>query len=270
VPSPVPSELARPPRLIGREREWALMERAWGASQAVILSGAPGVGKTRLLEDFLAAYGGVRFEGRPGDTLHPYSTHARTYRQLLERFELSLEDWVRAELARILPELGDAAPPMGSDADRLRFVQAKARVTRQAVSLGMRAVAVDDLQFVDDASLEAGYAVYSEHWGHADGMRTIMAYREGELSSRAQSMLEATVNAGLGVHVRLEPLSDHAGFEGAQPAHRRWQPVVRARGRPRRRDRRCDSQARRRSHAGAFGATLERRATLGAGRGGRG
>jgi DNA-binding SARP family transcriptional activator len=207
--APVPSALSRPPRLIGREREWAIMQRAWDASQAIIVSGAPGVGKTRLLEDFLAAHGGgTRFEGRPGDSLNPYSTHARTYRQVLERFQPRLEGWVRAELARILPELGSSAPPMQSDVDKLRFVQAKAWVTRQAVQLGMRAIAVDDLQFVDAASLEAGYQVYSEHWGQPSGMRTLIAYREGELPESAQAMLEATVKAGLAVRVRLEPLPE--------------------------------------------------------------
>jgi DNA-binding SARP family transcriptional activator len=207
----VPSALSRPAHLFGREREWRAMERAWRDSKAIIVSGAPGVGKTRLIEDFLTAHGGgTRFEGRPGDALQPYSTHARTYRQVLETFKPVLEASVRAELARIVPELGVAAPPMTSDTDKLRFVQAKASATRQAVALGMRAIIVDDLQFVDDASLEAGYQVYSEHWGHVDGMRTIIAYREGELSAPGVAMLERAVSANLAVHVRLEPLSDEA------------------------------------------------------------
>jgi DNA-binding SARP family transcriptional activator/tetratricopeptide (TPR) repeat protein len=207
----MPRALARPAQLVGREREWATMERAWRESKAIIVSGAPGVGKTRLLEDFLAAHGGgTRFEGRPGDALHPYSTHARTYRQVLEQFRVPLEESVRGELARIIPELGASPRPMASDADKSRFVQAKARVTRQAVALGMTAVAVDDLQFVDPASLEAGYQVYSEHWGRMDGMRTLIAYREGELNHAGVAMLEQAVGAGLAVHVRLEPLSDTA------------------------------------------------------------
>src|SRR5579859_1046738 len=50
--APPPSVL-RPPRLVGREREWRALEACWNAGTAAIVSGVGGLGKTRLLGDFV-------------------------------------------------------------------------------------------------------------------------------------------------------------------------------------------------------------------------
>ena len=46
--------------LVGREREWATLQRAWegvltGSSRTVLIEGEPGVGKTRLTDDFMTS-----------------------------------------------------------------------------------------------------------------------------------------------------------------------------------------------------------------------
>jgi hypothetical protein len=60
-----------------------------------------------------------------------------------------------ATLARLLPELSTvgsaAAVPLPADGERLMLQTAVERVLLQA---GLQAVAVDDLHFADDASLE--------------------------------------------------------------------------------------------------------------------
>jgi DNA-binding SARP family transcriptional activator len=67
-------KLLRPPALIGREREWAQMQAAAEAGQAIFISGPVGVGKTRLMMDFARSKGGhVLLEGRPGDRAVPLS-----------------------------------------------------------------------------------------------------------------------------------------------------------------------------------------------------
>ncbi|MER3554578.1 MAG: hypothetical protein C4331_09580 [Meiothermus sp.] len=158
--------------------------------------------------DFIASKGPYSlFRGRPGDAALPYGTHARTYREMLGAFPVELPEWVRQELVRLIPELGDAPGPLQSEADKLRFFQAKAELNRLAFERGMRVVAVDDLQFVDPLSAEAARFVFSRYWGHPDGLRTVFCFREGELSRGMEKMLEQAVEAGLVVHVELHPLS---------------------------------------------------------------
>ncbi|MGY2895934.1 AAA family ATPase [Deinococcus sp. UYEF24] len=175
--TPLPLSVQRPPRLIGRETTWEMMRQVWEEGRGIILSGEPGVGKTRLMQDFVIAHGGASFfSGRPGDRLVPYSTHARTYSALMRQYPaLDLPGWVRRELARIVPELGEPPPPLASDIDKLRFYQAKTEVLKLAARAGMRVVAFDDLQFVDEASAEAGEHSLSVFWGDSDTpIRTIL------------------------------------------------------------------------------------------------
>lgn len=66
--------MLRPPVLIGREAAWAQLEAAWGqleaawaAGQTIYVTGAPGVGKTRLAQDFVASKGRALYlPGHPG------------------------------------------------------------------------------------------------------------------------------------------------------------------------------------------------------------
>ncbi|WP_169737198.1 AAA family ATPase, partial [Deinococcus pimensis] len=204
---------ARPTALVGREDAWARMEAAWAAGQGVVLTGDPGVGKTRLAEEFLEAHGGgLRFEGRPGDAGVPYATHARTYRQVLAALpDLVVEPWVRDELSRIVPSLGGTPGPIDSDERKLRFWDAKARLLGQAVELGVRCLVFDDVQFMDEASIEAGGYIFQQlGWGRPDApYRTIHIFRRGELTPFQQGMLHVLSTAGLVVIVELDPLGEH-------------------------------------------------------------
>ncbi len=207
----LPVSVLHPPRLIGRERELERMRFAWQNGQVVVIRGSPGIGKSRLMQEFIAAQGinHSPSEGRPGDAIAAYSTAARVYRRLLEQFpEVALEGWVRRELSRFLPELGDTPPPLLSESDRLRFLEAQAAVARAAAGAGLAAVVMDDLQFVDDASLEAWIYVYAQHWGRADGLRQIIAYRTGELSNRAETLIGRALQMGQAVDIHLEPLGE--------------------------------------------------------------
>jgi DNA-binding SARP family transcriptional activator len=53
VTAALPLDIRNPPKLIGRSREWAQLEQAWNSGKAVVIRGVPGVGKTRLMLDFL-------------------------------------------------------------------------------------------------------------------------------------------------------------------------------------------------------------------------
>lgn len=208
----LPASVARPPTLVGREDVWAQMEAAWTRGQGIVLSGDPGVGKTRLALDFLAAHGGgMRFQGRPGDAGLPYATHARTYRQVLQAFpDLPLEPWVRGELSRILPFLGESPSPIVTEEQKWRFWQAKTDALGAAVARGLHRMVFDDVQFMDEASIEAGGFVFASlGWGRPDApYRTIHIFRKGELTAFQAGVLQAMLGAGLVALVELEPLQE--------------------------------------------------------------
>lgn len=199
------------PPLVGREEAWAQMEAAWAAGKGIVLTGEPGVGKTRLALDFLEAHGGgMRFRGCLGDAGLPYATHSRTYRQVLAAYpDLDLPDGVREELARILPHLGPAPAPITDETQKTRFWQAKTDALGAAIARGLHRLVFDDTQFMDEASIEAGAFVFAHlGWGDpAADYRTIHCFRKGELSPMQQGVLGAMVGAGLVALVELEPLN---------------------------------------------------------------
>ncbi|PZA07326.1 MULTISPECIES: AAA family ATPase [unclassified Meiothermus] len=217
VPCPeIPLSVLRPPRLLGREAEWAQMEQAWAQGQVILLSGSPGVGKSRLLQDFLRSHQGraLLCEGRPGDMGVPYATHSRICRQILELFPgLALPEWARLELSRVLPELGPAQPPMQTQADKLRFFQAQAELVRRAVAEGMGLICLDDLHFADLASLEVLHFVFSPHWSSPGSLRMVLAFRTGELPAEFEALLAQDVQSGRALRVEVQPL-DLAAVQG--------------------------------------------------------
>ena len=147
-----PVTVLRPPRLIGRDREWSAIEHAWQHGRVTIVSGEPGIGKSRLAGDWCAASNGcAMFGARPGDARVAYALLARVLRGLVERFGAPNEPWIVAELARFLPELG-AAPSTKFQA--LQMQQAVGQTIAAAAQSGVAGVVIDDLQFADDASLE--------------------------------------------------------------------------------------------------------------------
>ncbi len=56
-PPTLPLAVRRPPRLVGRQGAWQQLQAAWTEGQFIVVSGEPGVGKTRLLQDFVAHQG---------------------------------------------------------------------------------------------------------------------------------------------------------------------------------------------------------------------
>lgn len=152
VPLERPS-LLRPPRLIGRAQAWSTAHRALAAGRGVLLlSGPPGIGKTRLLGDIAALRPNAPVAAaRLGDAQTPWATLARLLRSLIDAVGPPEDDWVRAELARVAPGLGGAA---AGTVDHLRLRQALERFWAQAGARGATLVLLDDLQHADEASLD--------------------------------------------------------------------------------------------------------------------
>lgn len=203
-----PFSLIRPPRFAGRRDHLERMEAAWSQGRALFVVGEAGIGKTRLMQEFIADKGRCYlFEGFPEDADAPYSTYSRTFREVMRAFpHLDYPEWIQREAARILPELGGTVGLPVDDNDRLRFHLALAEANDLAVQAGMRRVVVDDLHLVDLPSLMAGHFVYARHWGRPDGMQTLMLLRPESFAPEGQEALAWVLDRGFGELIQLGPL----------------------------------------------------------------
>jgi predicted ATPase/DNA-binding SARP family transcriptional activator len=143
--------------LVGREPERDRIARAVGAASAgrsreiLWITGEPGIGKSRLLEevaDQVRGLGGTVLAGRAyeAEMVRPYGA----WIDALRSTALSVTDPVlRRDLALLLPEL-DASPAAG---DRHRLFDAVVRLLRGlAAERGPVVLSLDDVQWFDEAS----------------------------------------------------------------------------------------------------------------------
>lgn len=238
LPSPprrsheIPPSVRRPPRIVGRDLEWARMKAAWDEGKILFVSGAAGMGKSRIARDFAAAQDGpvLLLEGRPGDAAVPYSSQARAVRQIFATYPgIEPVDWVRRELSRLLPELlqeGEDAPPPLADNDKVRFFQAHLELYR-LVGTPHLTIFIDDMQFTDPASASIGQFMVTtpEMFGPDRILRTLFAFRPDQLPEELLRAADALVAAGLAERIELGPLDPDSVAEllrdlrvGASPA----------------------------------------------------
>jgi hypothetical protein len=137
-----------------RDRLATALERARaGRGSIVLLGGEAGVGKTRLTAELAAGSDAVLLRGAPAQGgATPYSpvvaalrSHLRSHPDALARMGP-----LRAQLALLLPELGEAAPVVdrGTLVEALRCALAHVAAERHAL------VVLDDLHWSDEATLE--------------------------------------------------------------------------------------------------------------------
>ncbi len=161
---------------VGRELEWNQLNEAWntareGKARLVLVTGEPGIGKSRLALEFGRR---VRAEGHVVASARAYEAAGRPpwgpvvdlLRSDALRSHIDTLDTVwRAELARLLPELRDASQPSGPSqsgemAQRHRLFDAVSR----AIVVGdrPRLLIIDDLQWCDAETIELiGFVVRS-------------------------------------------------------------------------------------------------------------
>ncbi len=207
LPQPVraakPVAILRPPRLVGRAREWRQLEEARDTQRTAVILGEPGMGKSRLLADFAAAGGNAPVvASRPGDARVPYALLAVLLRSLVRRHGAPADEWVAAELAHVLPELG----ALSTKFEPLRLRMAAARALEQWHEAGLRLLAVDDLHFADEATLEALPALIG---AGESRIMWLLAVRSSEVPGAARAWL-AQHDAGSIAQVTLGPLDETA------------------------------------------------------------
>jgi len=199
-PSPMVEQAAPPPRvtvarpdstLVARAAERAvladLVRRAaeGRADDVVLLSGEPGIGKSRLLGELGAltrALGGTVLAGRAfeAESVRPFGI----WIDMLRGAHLAdLSGDLRQQLAPLFPELG-AAP---SDAEsKARLFDGVARLLGDLSARAPLVVAVDDLHWLDEAS--AGLLHYVARVSVGTRVAIACATRDGELDDNQAAL----------------------------------------------------------------------------------
>jgi DNA-binding SARP family transcriptional activator len=160
--APEPTQFAG--ALVGRAAERERLIELWrdaerGRSRLVLITGEPGIGKTRLLEDLsswctqrgavIAFARSYAAEGKLA--LGPVTEWLRS--DALASRRGRLDAGTLAELARLLPELGPAAAePLPEEERRRRLFGAVERAIR--ASGGPVLLVADDLHWADDETLQ--------------------------------------------------------------------------------------------------------------------
>lgn len=199
---PLPPALIRPAQRVGRESEWQQMLAAWQAGRPFLLVGDAGLGKSRLLSDLAQAEPDCLLSrALPGDEQVPYATLARVLRLAVARDGLLLTLPVRAELSRLLPELG-RAPASPADENSLRQAVDQALVA--ARDSGLTAILVDDLHHADPASLGSLH----RHAGSEQGLRLGFSCRPERRTEDGRLTLALLTDSVRASPIPLSPLAE--------------------------------------------------------------
>lgn len=210
------------PPFVGRGRELALIKRHLHGEgpPLLIVSGEPGIGKSRLLYEaaqhvkehgLRVLYGDCqRYGGQePYAPLpHALDGHIRTQTSAQLRASLRGCAW----LARLLPGLATApieslpAWPVPPEQERRLLFGAIARYLANVAGPGGTLLLLDDLQWADEDALDM---LASLARSGQTALRVIGAYRDTEVSAHAplSIALADLAHAGLVARCDLEPLS---------------------------------------------------------------
>ncbi|TMF48374.1 MAG: tetratricopeptide repeat protein [Chloroflexi bacterium] len=183
VESRPPGELVAP--LVGRAAAFtqlvgSFQQAQQGRPQAALVEGEAGIGKTRLAHDF-----GIWARAQGADVLSgqafemggrlPYQPLVEAVRQRLEEEnapEDLLDDLWLAELSRLVPELRVRYPDLPAPTEdelaaKLRLFEAVARLMDALAQQAPLVLLLDDLQWIDEASLDL-LRYLGRHWkGHS-------------------------------------------------------------------------------------------------------
>ncbi|MDQ4118269.1 MAG: ATP-binding protein, partial [Actinomycetota bacterium] len=203
-------------RLVGRASELAeidgVVERVdAGVEAGLVVSGAPGIGKTRLLGELVAraeARGWLVLDGRA--TEFEQDEPFAVFRDALDAYLGSLDAGVRAglhrlpALAAIFPGLSDGGAA-GAPVDRLSAHAAVRELLADLVGVRPVLLLLDDLHWADGSSVDLfGYLLRRPPHGP---FLLAGALRPGQCPPRMRMALDAGAAVGRLVELRLGALS---------------------------------------------------------------
>jgi DNA-binding SARP family transcriptional activator len=217
------------PPLAGRAPELATLTRAWDAARegrrrAALISGEPGIGKTRLAAELAARAlqdGGLVLYGRcddgPALPAQPFAEALTAYAEACPRDELRLQAGAHAgELQALIPSLAARLPhiaeasPAAPEVERLRTLAAAAAFLEAASQAAPLLLVLDDLHWADELSL-----LLLQHVLRADAPAALLVLATYRDSEPSRSPLLPGVVAGLARQreldrIELAPLDEPA------------------------------------------------------------
>jgi DNA-binding SARP family transcriptional activator/predicted ATPase len=239
---PPPMASTKPLPLVGRRREWEQLSECWqrvtrGESHCALITGEPGIGKTRLAEEFLEkcsrqsgqAVAMARCYRAQGPFAYgPVTEWLRT--EPLKRAREKLPRSQLSELARLLPEILAEAPglhspqPLMESWQRLHLHDALSSIFRLAAKPLL--LLVDDLQWCDQDSFEWLRSFFRS--APADRFLMIGTVRAGD-AGRAHplaGLIQDLSQRGRLMEIAMEPLdAEETATLAAQTASRPMDPL---------------------------------------------
>jgi len=209
-------------QLVGRVEELDALDRAVsgladsGASTLVVL-GEPGIGKTRMVEALAArgdAAGQIVLSGSASELESdlPFWVFVDALDEYVAGLEPrrleSLEDDIRAELARVLPSLAESAPVSGEVAlpdERYRAHRAVRELLERLAATKPLVLILDDVHWADSASIELIGALLRRPPGAS--VLLALAARPRQLPDRLAAALERARRAGSLTRMELGALA---------------------------------------------------------------
>lgn len=213
----LPAALRRPPQLIGRDGVLTEVERCLQLSHAVVIAGPGGIGKSRLVAHVLQAQEpALLVAARTGDRVQPGASFARLLQAALKRFAPALDADTQRDLAVLLPDATVAPSEVQSALEHRRVLGAAARALQACAQNGLRVLALDDLQFADDASIAALRVLLGAWIANQDAApgrfaptplpTPLLALRDAELSDDGRALLAQLADSRRSARFDLAPL----------------------------------------------------------------
>lgn len=214
-------------RLVGRAQELSEAKALWqevasGEARVLLISGEPGVGKTRLareLQSQVAVTGGIALAGECyAEGSAPFAPMTQIIRQAIDHLSgdgSALPEYVLSDLIRLAPPLKSRYPnvppnaPLEPQAEQQRLCEA---VVALFASLSHQApvfLLVEDAHWADGGTLSL--LRHLTHRAHLPDLHllTVLTYREVELDeARAlHDMLFELTRGGLAIRLKLPRLT---------------------------------------------------------------
>ena len=218
--APVPVALLRPPRTVGRGHIAHQLAQAHAEGTLPVLVGEAGIGKTRLLQDFIATRPkAVYVQARPSDAGVPYGTLARVVSALATAASLLLDANAGQESAGVVAAAGSsdrgAADPAAAAAPLAAWhapstpaqtIDEVAALVAHGAAGGVDTLVIDDLHYADRASVEVLRSVLDHP--RASVVRGVFAHRPQPAAGADAGLLDALAEAPQVRWLALAPLAE--------------------------------------------------------------